>query len=264
MKDQKRGILTEVAAGRITPEEAANRLEELEAETPKSSVATSVETPPPPQPDGPVKRVKVISSIGTAEIIGDPTVAFVVAEGTHRARQEGDTMIIEHAPFEESNHFVFGRSGRRFVINGLDVHDRRVTIRINPDLPLTASIAAGSLRVSGCHSTIDAEVQAGSCRIDDFCAPLNIHVQAGSVSARGRLDAGDSTIRCEMGTVKVHFTQGSSVRVSARSTLGRVSAESEGDDAVVLGEGGKQVTFGSGKGTLNIDTTMGSVKLWCD
>ena len=262
MKDLKREILAQVAAGKMTPDEAATRLEELEAEPPRTST-TTVETPPAPQPDGPIKRVKVVSSIGTAEVIGDSSVAYVVAEGTHRARQEGDTMIIEHIPFEESDHFVFGRNRRRYVINGLDVHDRRVTIRINPDLPLTASIAAGALRVSGCHSTIDAEVQAGSCKIDDFCAPLNIHVQAGSVSARGRLDAGDSTIRCEMGTVKVHLTQGSSVRVSARSTLGRITAQSEGED-VVLGEGGKQITFGSGKGTLNIDTTMGSVKLWCD
>lgn len=261
MKDLKREILSQVAAGDMTPDEAATRLEELEAQTPKA--ATTVEAPPAPQPDGPVRRVKVVSTIGTAEIIGDSSVASVVAEGTHRARQEGDTMIIEHVPFEESDHFVFGRNRRRYVINGLDVHDRRVTIRMNPDLPLTASIAAGSLRVSGCHSTIDAEVQAGACKIDDFCAPLNIHVQAGSVSARGRLDAGESTIRCEMGTVKVHFTQGSSVRISARSTLGRISADGESGD-VVLGEGGKQVTYGSGTGTLNIDTTMGTVKLWCD
>ena len=263
MKDQRREILSEVAAGTITPEEAATRLEALEAETPRASTATSVEARPM-QPEGPVRRVKVSSSIGTAEIIGDSSVAFVVAEGTHRARQEGDMMIIEHAPFEESDHFVFGRHGRRYVINGLDVHDRKVTIRMNPDLALTASIQAGSLRVAGCHSTIDAEVLAGSCKIDDFRAPLNVHVQAGSVTARGRLDAGDSTIRCEMGTVNVHFTQGSSVRVSARSTLGRISADSEGEGVVMLGENGKQVTFGSGKGTLNIDTTMGSVKLWCD
>lgn len=264
MKDQKREILSEVAAGNITPEEAASRLEELDAETRKGSSAAPVGTLPTPLPDGPIKRVKVVSTIGTAEIIGDSSVASVVAEGTHRARQEGDTMIIEHAPFEESDHFVFGRHGRRYFINGLDVHDRRVTIRMNPDLPLTASIAAGSLRVRGCHSTIDAEVQAGSCKIEDFRAPLNVHVQAGSVSARGRMDSGESTIRCEMGSVKVNFTQGSSVRVSARSTLGRISAESEGSETVMLGEGGKEVTFGTGKGTLNIDTTMGSVKLWSD
>src|SRR6266576_2375204 len=92
MNDMRREIVNQVASGRITAEEGAARLESLE----------SVESPAPSQPATPTvtatsaaRRVKVSSVIGSAEIVGDPSIAYAVAEGPHRARQEGDTMVIE-------------------------------------------------------------------------------------------------------------------------------------------------------------------------
>jgi hypothetical protein len=262
MKDLQREIVAQVAAGKITPEEGAARLESLEEVESAASAASPTTAPPAPAGGPDTRRIKVVSQIGSTEIVGDPSVAYVVADGPHTARREGDTMVISHAPFEESDHFTFGRGDRRLAVNGYEFHRRKLTIRMNPKLALSASVQAGSVRIEGVLGPIDGEVQAANCQIYGFRAPLNFVIQMGNLSASGRLDGGASKIRCEMGSVKIHLEKGSSVRVTARSTLGKVSCEGEATDKVVsLGQGGKDVTFGSGQGSLDVECTMGNVKV---
>jgi hypothetical protein len=256
MRELQREILTQVAAGKITAEEGAARLQSLEevgaAETPTAS-------PPGVGPD--TRRIKVVSQIGSTEIVGDPSVAYVVADGPHSARQEGDTMVICHAPFEESDHFTFGRGERRAFVNGTDFHRRKLTVRMNPKLGLFASVQAGSVRIEGVQGPIDGEVQAGNCQVSGFRSPLSFVIQMGNLSASGRLDSGASKVLCEMGSVKINLEKGSSVRVTARSTLGKVSIEGASVDRVNLGQTGKEVTLGSGAGSLDVECTMGNVRV---
>ena len=258
MKDLRREIVNQVASGKITAEEGAARLESLE----------SVESRAPSEPAAPTatattapRRVKVASVIGSAEIVGDPGIAYAVAEGPHRARQEGDTLVIEQGPLDEIDSFNFGRSDRRMVVNSMDLGRRKLKVRMNPDLALTAQVNAGSLRVEGVHSAITADVLGGSCKISDFTSPLELSIQAGNLSASGRLDSGVSKVRCEMGNVTINLERGSSVKVTARTTMGRVSVESGGAEPVILGQSAKQVMVGSGEGSLDIDCTMGNVRV---
>jgi hypothetical protein len=264
MKDLQREILSQVAAGKITAEEGAARLESLD----------SAQAPPPAEPaSAPVatqagapsaRRIKVISQIGSAEIVGDPSVAYVVADGPHTARQDGDTMVICQAPFEENDHFQFSHGDRRLTINGIDFHKRKLTVRMNPKLALFASVQAGSVRIEGVQGPIAGEVQAGNCQVSGFRGPLDFVIQMGNLSASGQLDSGDSKVRCEMGSVKIHLEKGSSVRVTARTTLGKVSIEGEGSDGVVVGQTSKDATIGSGAGSLDIECTMGNVRVSAD
>src|SRR2546421_2091119 len=105
MNDPRRDILAAVARGDLTPEEGATRLEELPALPPGPATAA---LPPPPiegraTPVGPapeagiLRAVRVVRTLGTAEIIGDPQVREAVAEGPHVARREGDTLVIRSA-----------------------------------------------------------------------------------------------------------------------------------------------------------------------
>jgi hypothetical protein len=260
VKDIRREILSQVAAGTITAEEGAARLESLDAaETPPPTTAAPGPVVTQATPD--TRRIKVVSQIGSAEIVGDPSVTFVVADGPHTARQDGDTMVICHAPFEESDHFTFGRGERRITVNGLDFHKRKLTVRMNPKLALFASVQAGSVRIEGVQGPIEGEVQAGNCQISGFRGPLNFVIQMGNLSASGQLDAGASKVRCEMGSVKINLEKGSSVRVTARTTLGRVSIEGEGSEQVTVGQTSKDVTIGSGTGTLDCECTMGNVRV---
>ncbi len=262
MKDLKREILNQVASGKISAEEGAARLDSLESVESASPAGASRPAPAASQsaPSG-TRRVRVASAIGSAEIVGDPSVAYAVAEGPHRARQDGDTMVIEQAPLDENDHFSFSRADRRALIDSLDLARRKLIVRMNPDLALTAHVNAGSLRIEGIHGAITGEVLAGSCRISDFASPVDLSIQAGNLSASGRLAGGASNVRCEMGNVTINLEKGSSVRVTARTTLGKVAVDSGGGEQIILGQSGKEVTVGSGAGTLDIECTMGNVRV---
>ncbi len=279
MNDQRKAVLERVARGELSPAEGAALLEEIDAQAAPSSSAAdprdwaadweareSEWTPPPPPPAGGERaaRVRVVRAIGTADIVGDPTVSEAVAEGPHVARREGDTLVIEG---EEDAFgmpgFYFGRGGpRRRPRPGWRHHHGfhfgdmvPLRIRMNPHLPLEVESQAGKLTIRGVHAPIRAEVQAGSTDIVDFRAPFDLSVQAGSVRARGLLDRGTSRIRCEAGGVRIRLERGSSVRVSARTTLGKVQFDNGAGEPWVIG---------SGDGTLDISATMGSVRVMAD
>ncbi len=64
-----------------------------------------------------------------------------------------------------------------------------------------------------------------------------------------------------MGNVTINLEKGSSVRVTARTTMGKVAVESGGGEPMILGQSGKEVTVGSGAGSLDIECTMGNVRV---
>jgi hypothetical protein len=265
MQDLQREILSQVAAGTISAEEGASRLEALEAGLAPAAAAQTT-APAATAPSVPATRqVKVVANIGMVEIAGDPSVAFVTADGPHRARQDGDTMVIDHLPFADHDNFAFGSDSlRRIVGKGFDLQRRGLTVRMNPDLALTVSTKAGDVRVDGVHGPISAEVQAGNCTISDFRSPLDLVVQAGSLSANGRLDGGASKVRCQMGSVKINLEKGSSVRISARTTMAEVAVEGAATYGAAAGSVSKVFTVGGGAGTLHVDCTMGDVKVVAD
>ena len=170
-------------------------------------------------------------------------------------------MVIEQGPLDENDHFSFSRADRRALIDSMDIGRRKLIVRMNPDLALAAHLNAGSLRIEGVHGPITGEVLAGSCRITDFASPLDLSIQAGNLSASGRLAGGASKVRCEMGNVTINLDKGSSVRVTARTTLGKVAVDGGGGEQIILGQSGKEVKVGSGAGTLDIECTIGNVRV---
>jgi hypothetical protein len=193
--------------------------------------------------------VTVNARFGNTRIVGDPTVASVVADGPHRARQDGDTMVIDQTLLTGETTFEFNRPNARISIPGLDA-DKQLTVRMNPSLALRTRVQAGNLRIEGVKGAISSEVQAGNCIVDGFTGPVNLSVSAGNLRANGRLDGGASTIRCQMGEVVVDLDRTSNVRINARTTLGKVLVEGVRDQVV-----------GTGAGTLEISCTMGDVKV---
>lgn len=262
MKDLQREILNQVATGKISAEEGAAQLEALETgPTPTAEAGTRPTAASSPAAPA-TRQVKVLANIGTAEIVGDPSVVFVTADGPHRARQEGDTMVIDHLPIGHDEGFSFGGDVlRRVFRQGFDMERRSLTVRMNPDLALVLSTKAGDVRVEGVHGPISAEVQAGNCTISDFRSPINVVVQAGSLNASGRLDGGASKVRCQMGEVRINLEKGSSVRVRARTTMGEVAIEGAAAEGAAASKVGNVVTIGGGAGTLDLDCTMGDIKV---
>jgi hypothetical protein len=253
MEDAKREILAKVAVGTLSPEEAALELEELEAAA-RSAEAAATAT----ATAGEVTRIRVVASMGSVTIVGDESVREAVAEGPHVATREGDAYVIESRD-EDGTGFTFG-SRVRF---GFDLRERRLLVRMNPRLRLEVEVQAGTLVVRGIRAPIRANVQAGSTRLEDFTFPIDLDVQAGSVKARGRLTEGASRISCQAGSVRLDLDSASSVKIRAKTSLGRVSLPGV-PVVTAIGSGGSQADVGAGVGTLDIDAELGSVQVTVD
>src|SRR5262249_16856518 len=115
---------------------------------------------------------------------------------------------------------------------------------------LRTTVQAGNLHIQGIKGPVTGDVQAGNCSIDGFEGPINLTVAAGNLDASGRLDGGLSSIRCQMGEVKLTLDRTSNVRINAHTTMGKVAVEGVRDQVV-----------GTGAGTLDIDCMMGDVKV---
>jgi hypothetical protein len=121
---------------------------------------------------------------------------------------------------------------------------------MNPALALRTRVQAGNLSIEGVKGPVSTEVQAGNCSVTGFAGPVKLSVAAGNIDASGRLDGGESSIRCQMGEVKVRLDKTSNVRINARTTMGEVATAGVTDKVV-----------GSGSGILDISCTMGNVRV---
>jgi hypothetical protein len=258
MSDEaRRKILEQVASGQMDPGDAADALAALdepaaasESRPPEDSgaervVERRVITTTSGDRDLQVRVVRVDANFRPVEIIGDPGVREAVAEGMHRIRREGDTLVIDGATgfddddddWDDGETESFGewfrtRGPRAARIHrgvsfsygpgGREYRPKPLRIRMNPDVELDARVEAGPLKIIHVHGPIKARVAAGPLKIEDFESTLDLRVAAGKVDASGRLDHGESTIDCDAGKVRLHLTHGSHARVSAAATLGKV------------------------------------------
>ncbi|HVV38580.1 MAG TPA: hypothetical protein VHC63_18375 [Acidimicrobiales bacterium] len=250
MNDEaRRKILEKVAAGQMDPGDAADALAALDRATPDDAPgepASAAESAPPA--DAATERVvgrrvrvvRVDANFRPVEIVGDEGVQEAVAEGTHRIRWEGDTLVIDGATgfdddegWDDDDSHDFGewfrtrgpRMARSVRFSGQSPAEYRpkpLRVRMNPDVELDARVEAGPLRIVRVKAPIKARVAAGPLKIEGFESPLDVRVAAGKVDATGRIDHGDSTIDCDAGKVRLHLTHGSHARVSASATLGKV------------------------------------------
>lgn len=260
----EREILAEVAAGRLSPEEAADAL----ANPPPADAPGP--PPDPPSPNGGF-RLKVSATARSVRIVGDVSVAEATVEGRHRAERTGDTLVVEGSVRpEEEVGFIFEGPGHW---HRPWHHWRHLTeplvIRVKPTVPVDVEVSAGSLNVQGMSGPLSVVVAAGSARLDDVTGPLEVEMRAGAVRISGRIEAHNSHIRCEAGSVGLHLDRGSDVTVRARADLGRVRVHGlpvppvGGPTDSAFG-GNREVTIGAGTATIDIETTMGSIELFSD
>jgi hypothetical protein len=262
MEQERRAILSRVAAGELSPEEAARLLDELgTASTTQTATEESPVPPYEPLATGDVQKIRIVRSLGSARVVGDPSVREAIADGPHRAERQGGVLVI-HSDFDDDGGFVFSRDRWR---NWWQWDRYRMTpldVRMSPDLPLELQAQGGSMRITDVHGPISGEVQAGSLTIAGVRRPLDLTVQAGNLKVNGVLASGSSHIRAEAGGIQVHLERGSSVRVRAHSTMGHISlAGQKSDDVVVVGGGRREVVVGDGEAELDLEATMGSIRV---
>jgi DUF4097 and DUF4098 domain-containing protein YvlB len=247
-------ILRKVAAGELSPEDGSAQIEALH----RGQVAVS---------EAPIRMVRVVGALHPLRITGDGEVREAVVSGLHEVHREGDTLVIRTTTGgDDDSGFAFRWPGRAGIPNFSGSHPERslrpIQVRMNPDLALEVEMSAGLLSVKGVKGPIKADIQAGSAKLEDFASPFDLKVTWGTVSATGVLKDGNSQVRCEAGTVKIGLEAGSSVKVQARSTLGRISLPGESaslTEGWTMGGEQRDATIGSGRGRLDVETTTGAV-----
>ena len=250
MNDAKRRILEEVSQGLLTPQEAAGLLQEIDAGGQPAPTALAVATAA-----GAVAEVSIRCPAGKLTVVGDPTVKEAVAVGPHTMRRDGDVLAIALDDPNGAGFAIVAGPGFRFgSVN------RQLEVRMNPSLRLRFEGQAASVAIRGVTGPITGSVQAGATRIEGFEGPLQLAAQAGSIAASGRLTGGSSRITCEAGAVRLGLKKGSSVRIKATSTLGKVKLLGDGGRSEGWGIGSTQeAVVGGGEGSLEIVTSMGAV-----
>lgn len=263
-EEERRKILERVAAGDLSPTAGADLLEAI-SQRREAPVETDDEA---------IARVRVLGTFRTVRIQGDQSVKTAVAEGEHRVRTENGTMIFDADPGDEGSGYVLlgprprrGRvharidlgRGRRFAWEG--GRPPVLSIRMNPDLKLEVEMTAGSARVEGVRGPIVADLTAGSARFEGVRSPFMAEVDAGSVQVSGLFDQGDSSIRCTAGKVGITLEKGSSVRITARTTMGKVMLPDDDRWQTFIGAGKREVVVGNGDGTLELEATTGAVSV---
>jgi hypothetical protein len=260
MRDERRSILEDVAEGRLSPEEAAERLDALREERPRS--------PRQEVPREDVKRVRVAGVVGTLAIIGDRAITGGSATGAHRARYEGDTLVIEAGDgdgggwFQERQGWE-GRHGSTWStgwggLAGIGRWRTPLEVRINPDLALEVDLTAGAVTICDLRGPVKLDVLAGTVRMEGVTGPLEVGVGSGTVVAQTRIAQGSSRVRCELGNVTIHLEAGSNVQVTGRAHLGKVTlpGREKGFGAGLVED---TAIVGSGDATLDVETSAGAI-----
>jgi hypothetical protein len=251
--------LERVAAGELSPTEAAEQLADLDATATPSGPGSPTAASPGDQ-RRPAASVRIEGGFRSCRVLGDPAVAEAVVEGPHTVQREGDVLVVRADDV--------GSSGWSFTSFGRDVRrgswGRRplpLSVRVNPALPLEISLDASTVSVDGVHGPVAARIDAGSLRVTGSAAPLDLRVDAGLVVVDARLASGDSHVRCDVGDVKVILRPGSDVRVRANVDIGHVALGPHVDKGFHAGGAGRDLVVGAGTATLDIHGGIGRVKV---
>jgi hypothetical protein len=273
-------MLTEVAAGRLSPEEAARRLDagagddattEAGAGTqgdgdgdgggePGAGAGTAGR-----EPQRAVRRIRVQSSARPVRLYADAAVDTLVVDGPHEVHREGETLRVVAPPGNQAagdgSYRYETRSAWSRWIQQAQLLGVPLTVRVNPALAVDVEVMAGSLDVAGLRGPLGVEVTAGSLRVDDCTGPLQGQVRAGSAKIEARPTAGASHLRVESGSVVLRLLRGSDVRVRARAELGEVKLDGSGKSAKMSGDGYHERVVGAGTATFDLEVVMGSAKV---
>ncbi|MGO4956546.1 hypothetical protein ACTQ49_04610 [Luteococcus sp. Sow4_B9] len=228
-----------------------------------------VEAVTPEQPAGNqgVQRVSVRATGRRVRIVGDPTIATLVADGPHVLRRVGSTLEVTCDGELGASRDGFSILRGPLLTHGLgglknlgldDLRaiglGREVLLRVNPSIPVDVEVTAGSLTTEDVPWLGRVRVTAGGAHLGSVHQVADALVQAGSATVGGPLDRGRSRVRVESGNAVVDLTADANVVVHADAQLGRVAWPGGG---AALDE----FQAGEGAGRLDVTVVMGAASV---
>lgn len=249
-----RDLLSRVASGDLDPSEAARLLDE-DATTPtvdQREVGDLTTT-------SSVTSVQLLAGGVNLIVIADPGVASAVADGSHSVRHDGSRLLIE-APGGDGYQV---RDKPKYLgwVPSVWTGGRgeRVTVRVNPDLPLGIEATACKVDLSGLHADLTLKVQASSVSVREHRGALHGSAVGSSVGIVGAITEASSLV-CEFGSLEVRLTAGSDVTVNAVSEMGSLKL---GDGKATTEDNGLRSRGSTGHGAHVFDllVRMGSASV---
>ncbi len=250
--DTLRDLLARVAAGDLDPAEAARLLDE----DPAAPTLDAAEAPA--RLDDAVSSVVLHAGGVKLTVVADPTVATAVVDGPHALRREGGTLVVD-APGEDGWRTT---PPPRFLGWVPTVwtggRGEKVTVRVNPALPVTVEATACAVEVSGLRSSLTLGGSASSVKVRDHEGALHGSMAMGSLAVVATVTA-PSDLTCELGSVDVRLTRRSDVTVTATCELGEVKvAGPDGQQKAQSSSNRETVVAGSGTHPFTIAVRLGS------
>lgn len=265
-------ILSDLAEGKITAEEASRRIEELKkvaamaAEAQRefagdnSDDAYSSDDDKPmnhgPRPGG-LERVKISSTGRRVRIIGDSSIATLSVEGQHVLRRTGTVMEItangEIGP--RFDGFSIIRPPHKMEHFSDIALGKELVVRINPKLIVDVELTTGGLKTSKVPRFGRVRVTAAGSSLEDVIEVQDLLAQAGSVSVEGPISSGRSRLRVESGSMSVTLTTGANVAIRGDAKVGRISWPGETNAEV------DEYVVGNGAARLEVSVLMGMASI---
>lgn len=261
MSTELRDLLSRVAAGEVTPTEAAALLDESEA---AANPITDTATAPQPAATS-LTGLSIRTNGAEVTVVADPSVAEAVAEGPHTFVREGSVLRLTTGYSNERDGFSVDSSMPRWLSWIPQVAEKiRVYVRVNPSLPVTIDGMASAVAVTGSRSPLVARLKASQLTVSDHIAVVDLKMSMGQIDADLMLTDGESRVISDVGAAHVWLRPGSDVAVVASAEMGSVSIDGVRDGTAPLhrGMGSRDETIvGSGRGRLSVSARMGEVSV---
>jgi len=243
-----RDVLTRVAEGDLDPDEAA-RL--LDADAPRPTAPR----PATPDVDG-VAGILVRATGVKLRVIADPSVDTAVADGPHSLRRDGATFVLE-APGEAAGTGEAPRFLSWVPAVWTGGRGERVTVRVNPGLPLTVEATACSVEVTGLAADLALAAVSCAVKVREHRGCVSGTASMCSVEVAGEI-SGPGSFSCELGSLSMRLLPGSDALVTVASEMSSLRV---GEARVQGGPGGsapQTLVAGAGSTPYDIRVLMGS------
>lgn len=206
------------------------------------------------QPNQPgVERVRIRAVGCRVEIVGDPSVATVVADGPHRLRHSGDALEV----------IAEGRG--MSLVNGINPLAARndswrlmgpsLVLRVNPGIVVDAEVTGGGLVSRNVPKFGTVRVHVAGLQLKDVAQIQDGSINAGNATISGSMSEGRSRLSVGGGNLSIRLISTANVTIRSLNSMGHVvwpDPELQGLNEYVVG---------NGAGRLDIDVVVGRAKI---
>jgi hypothetical protein len=211
-------------------------------------------------------ELSLIGVAGSIEILGVPSAAEIVIEGTRQVRSHStdDAQIgldeLEVA-VRESGETLFVETRQPSNSRGrtYQVHYR---LSIPESVALSLEQAAGRVEVRSVRADVEVQAAAGTIALEDLHGNVRVRAAAGEIEVstevqpNGVVDLGTGA-----GAIRLRIPRGTSAWLEAASAAGRVNIVDLSMDDLDPRASAVRGTLGNGNGTIRVHTAAGNITI---